>query len=304
LGNLHAHKISKKPGALVTTLYFRLRPPAAAPQSSPLLEQLLARADAPVQVTDWRADAIRSQASTAETFAAGPLALSAASGPVDGAWVCIATPVHYTAEMSNVRLARDGILRLGADSAAALAQDFNRVWRDSGICMKVGRFADLFCIFDQPLVVATQDPERVLDRHIESFLPQGADAPRLRQLMSEMEMWLFEHPAMGTRARPAKPVNGLWLWGGGVTRRAALPGGLRCSGDDAVFSYFGGDVSRGGIVSADAGAPELAPAVGRLKSGQLGRMLLSAGDFCYEVSRANLRRFWRRGRRPWNEYFT
>jgi hypothetical protein len=156
--------------------------------------------------------------------------------------------------------------------------------------------------------VATQDPERVLDRHIEGFLAQGADAPRLRQLMSEMEMWLFEHPAMGKPARGARPVNGLWLWGGGVTRGATtLPAGLRCSGDDAVFSYFGGDVSRGGIViaggGANAAARELEPAVGRLTSGELERILISAGDFCYAVSRRGLRRFWRRGRRPWNEYF-
>jgi hypothetical protein len=299
-------------GALLTSLYFRIRAAAAAPQSWPLLERLLARADAKVPVTDWRADAIRSQtlsgqALSPEPFAAGPVALIAAPGQVDGAWACIATPVHYTAEMSNVRLARDGILRLDAERAAALALDFNRVWRDSGIHLGVGKFADLLCIFDRPLAVATQDPERVLDRHIEGFLAQGADAPRLRQLMSEMEMWLFEHPAMGKPSRGAKPVNGLWLWGGGVTRGAALPEGLNCSGEDAVFSYFGGDVSRGGIVIANGGANaaarELEPAVGRLKSGELERILISAGDFCYAVSRRGLRRFWRRGRRPWNEYF-
>jgi hypothetical protein len=300
---------------LLTSLYFRIRAAAAAPQSWPPLERLLARADARMPVTDWRADAIRSQARSGqalsgqalspEPFAAGPIALHAAAGPVDGAWVCIATPVHYTAEMSNVRLARDGILRLGAEHAAALALDFNRVWRDSGIHLRAGKFADLFCIFDRPLEVATQDPERVLDRHIEGFLAQGADAPRLRQLMSEMEMWLFEHPATGKAARGARPVNGLWLWGGGVTRAAALPEGLRCSGDDAVFSYFGGDVSRGGIVIADGdgAAAELEPAMRRLQSGELERLLISAGDFCYAVSRGALRRFWRRGRRPWNEYF-
>ena len=102
-----------------------------------MLERLLARADAQVPVTDWRADAIRSQAQSGqalsgqglplEPFAAGPVALIAASGQVDGAWACIATPVHYTAEMSNVRLARDGILRLDADAAASLAADFKKV---------------------------------------------------------------------------------------------------------------------------------------------------------------------------------
>jgi hypothetical protein len=213
--------------------------------------------------------------------------------------------------MSNVRLAPDGILRLGVAAAAALALDFNRVWRDSGICMQVGRFADLFCIIDAPLNVATYDPEGVLDRHIEEFLPQGPDAPRLRRLMSETEMWLFEHAALGAPAGAAPVANGLWLWGGGAVRTVAPLHDLKCAGTDAVFSYFGGDVSRGGVVAAPspgsaewlaAEAQWLQPAVSGLKSGRLTRILLSAADRCFTVRSSSLRRFWRR-QRPWNEYF-
>jgi hypothetical protein len=300
----------------VSSLYFRFTARAAAAHASPLLERLLARADSPTVVTDWRADALQSQASAVEPFAAAPIALFAAHGPSSGAWACIATPVHYTAEMSNVRLAPDGILRLDAAAAAALALDFNRVWRDSGICMQVGRFADLFCIFDAPLSVATYDPEGVLDRHIEEFLPQGPDAPRLRRLMSEIEMWLFEHaalgaPARGAPARAAPVANGLWLWGGGGMRTVAPLHDLKCAGTDAVFSYFGGDVSRGGVVAAPSpGSAEwlaaetqwLQPAVSGLKSGRLTRILVSAADRCFTVRSSSLRRFWRR-QRPWNEYF-
>jgi hypothetical protein len=171
--------------------------------------------------------------------------------------------------------------------------------------MTVGGFGDLFCTFDEPLSVLTRDPEAVLDRHIEAYLPQGPDAPRLRQLMSEMEMWLFEHPALQGSARGAPAVNGLWLWGGGAMRSSAPPAGLQCAGDDALFSYFRGDVSCGGVVVAPApGSPEwpaaesqwLEPAVSGLKSGQLTRILLSAGERCFTLRRSNLRRFWRRAR--------
>ena len=150
-------------------------------------------------------------------------ALYAERGPVDAASVFLATPVHYLAEMNNVRLPADGILSLRRPEAEALAVDFNRVWSDAGIRLLSGGGADLFCAFDQPTEAATADPEDVLDRHIADHLPAGAAAPRLRQLMSEIEMWLFEHPVNRARIAQAAPVlSGLWLWGGGPAL-ASLP---------------------------------------------------------------------------------
>jgi hypothetical protein len=50
--------------------------------------------------------------------------------------------------------------------------------------------------------------------------PQGADARRLRSVLNELQMLLFEHPVNQAReARGELPVNSLWLWGGG-----SLPG--------------------------------------------------------------------------------
>jgi hypothetical protein len=322
LHEAHALKILKTAGAVVSSLYFRFMARGGR-AVSPLLERLLARADDYSQVSDWRADAVAANAvagnavaadavAADEPLAAAPIALFAAHGLVSGAWACLATPVHYTAEMSNVRLAHDGILRLDPAAAAALALDFNRIWRDSGIAMRVGRFADLFCIFDAPLRVATQDPEAVLDRHIEDYLPQGADAPRLRRLMSEIEMWLFEHAATGVpQARHSSIVNGLWLWGGGAVRSSPISPDLKSAGEDALFSYFNGDVSRGGVVVAPrpdsaewpaAEAQWLEPAVTALRSGRVQRLLLSGDDRCFTIRAVNLRRFWRRDR-PWPEHF-
>jgi hypothetical protein len=265
--------------------------------ASPLLDRLLARADDFSVVIDWRADAAAAQ----EAFAAAPIASFAAHGAVEGSWICLATPVHYNAEMSNVRLARDGILRLEDSAAAALAADFNRVWRDSGVHMRVGRFADLFCIFDAPLRVDTHDPEAVLDRHIENFLPVGPDASRVRRLMSEIEMWLFEHAAArGSPGRNTPSVNALWLWGGGAPRTSAALPGLMTRGEDAVFSYFHGDVSHGGVVIGQM--QMLEPAVESLKTGRIERLFLSAADRCFSIRASNLKRFWRRAR-PWREHF-
>ena len=302
--------------ALVSTLYFRFMARGAIPDPSPLLESLLARADQLGRVTDWRADVFRvfapCHAAIVDPVVAAPVAMFAAHGAIKGAWVCMATPVRYTADMSSVRLPREGILRLDAPAAAALAGDFNRVWRDSGVSMQVGRFADLFCTFDAPMSVVTHDPEIVLDRYIEDFLPHGTDAHRLRRLMSEMEMWLFEHAATRAPAmRPGQIPNGLWLWGGGTPLRSVPAPDLHAAGEDALFNYYSGDVSQGGVVIAprpgseawrDALAQWLAPALAGLKSGRLTRLLLSADDRCFAVSSRSQRRFWRR-RRLWTEHF-
>jgi hypothetical protein len=95
-------------------------------QRSALLERLLARAESHAPVSDWRADAFRVIAPQTESMpGVGAAVLCADRGPVnlagaiDFAWVCVATPVHYLAEMNNVRLPQDGMLG-GPVGAAAV----------------------------------------------------------------------------------------------------------------------------------------------------------------------------------------
>jgi hypothetical protein len=218
----------------VSSQYFRFVARDAAPVRCVLLEQLIARADDWASVADWRADAfgvIAPQAACMPAVAAAALyadraavdTAAVATGTVDAAWVCAATPVHYVAEMTSVRLGKDGMLALTPAGAETLASDFNRVWKGSGIRLTAARSGQLFCIFDRILEVVTRDPEDVLGRHIEEFLPTGADSGKLRQLISETEMWLFEHEANRVRSELNLPaINGLWIWGGGAPI-ASLP---------------------------------------------------------------------------------
>ncbi|HWW30389.1 MAG TPA: hypothetical protein VNY80_10265 [Steroidobacteraceae bacterium] len=297
--------------------YFRfIARPAADPGRSPLLEQLLARADGFVPVSDWRSDAFRIIAPQgARMPAVAAAALCAERGPVEAAWVCIAAPVHYVAEMSNVRLAPDGLLTLRLAEAEALAVDFDRVWGDSGTRLIAGRCADLYCIFDRALQVTTCDPQDVLNLPIAEYLPAGPDAPALRRLMSEIEMWLFEHAVNGARGGPGlEPITGLWLWGGGAPL-ASLPKvqGF-CAGDDVFFHIFAGGVAPGGAgvivvpevpgteAWRDAESRWLGPAIAELRSGKISRLDLSAGTRCFSVTARASRRFWR-ARKPWWEFF-
>ena len=308
---------------------------AGSPQRAPLLERLLARADTSTVVTDWRADAFRLIAPQSAMPGVGAAALCAEQGLIDAASVFIATPVHYLAEMSNVRLAAHGILSLSRAEADALAADFNRVWHDAGIRLVCGRSQtpqtpDLFCVTDRVLDAVTRDPEDVLDRHIEDYLPAGPDAPRLRRLMSEIEMWLFEHAVNRTRLADAAPaVNGLWLWGGGPALASLPPVEGWAAGKDPFVTAFGTQPGLPNAANTDSGAHRVSvPASGvvvidaepgtdawrdaesrwlgrsfaDLRAGRIARLDLSAGDRCYSVKGRWNWRPWRR-RRPWWEFF-
>jgi len=296
-------------------------------QRSPLLERLLARAEGFSAVADWRADAFRTIAPPHTPVpGVAAAALYAARGSVDGASVFLATPVHYLAEMSDVRLPADGILLLRHEEAEALAADFNRVWSGAGMRLLTGVDANLYCVFEQRLAADTADPQDVLDRHIAEHLPRGAAAPRLRQLMSEVEMWLFEHEvnrARITRAVPA--LTGLWLWGGGATLTSLPAVNGWTAGDDPLFRAFAARpaIARGtapgsdaatasgvAVIAAQPGTEQwresetrwLAASLAQLRAGRIERLDLSAGERCFSVRSGWNWRVWRR-RRPWWEWF-
>lgn len=210
------------------------------------------------------------------------------------------------------------MLSLSPQDAAALAADFNRVWNNAGISLSAGRSAGLYCLFDRALDVATRDPEDVRGRHIDGYLPEGRDAQALRRLMSEIEMWLFEHAVNARRAMQGLPVvNGFWLWGGGVPL-ASLPKVRGTSaGEDVFFDAFkadesGDDESGGKVITvrASPGSDDwaqvesqwLEPALQNLKSGRISRLVLSGGSVCFSVSARGGWRFWRRPT-PWWESF-
>jgi hypothetical protein len=235
--------------------------------------------------------------------------------------VIVATPVHYLVEMSNVRLAVDGILSLRQAEAGALADEFNRVWHGAGIRLLAGSRAELFCITDQPLPVSTHDPHDVLGQHIEMYLPTGEHAPRLRRLMSEIEMWLFEHPVNRARLAAGRPapgtpaVSGLWLWGAGPAMAALPQVSGWTAGDDLLFNAFaaqrGPQPGMSGVAASDAepGTEEwreveswLEVSLADLRARRIGHLDLSAGHRCFSLSSSGTHRFWRRGR-PWWESF-
>jgi hypothetical protein len=313
----------------VSIQYFRFTlHDAAERQRSGLLETLLARADGSREIGDWRTDAYRILAPRMDAMPGVGAVAWAGQGtaPRADGTVFMATPVHYVAEMSNVRLPADGLPVLERREAEKLSADFNRVWAGAGVRLVLGSHSSLFCIMDHAPAVTTRDPGDARGRHIEIYLPTGEGAAKLRQLMSEIEMWLFEHEVNRDRGARAVPVvNGLWLWGGGAALKSLPPIEGWTAGNDPFFAAWAGPIAATGaasqlpspgasgvaVFSAQPGTPEwrdmelnwLRPSLRGLRSGRVERVDLSAGQRCFSVGAAWRWRLWRR-RRPWWESFT
>jgi len=308
-------------GTPLSILYFRFAARSSdGARRSPMLERLVARAGDPSRVENWRTEAFRVIAPSAQRLPsiAAAIAAEVGSGADPAAWACIATPVHLSAGMRSVTMAADGILNLAPGEAAALSADFNRVFGGAGVRLSVGRGALLSCLFDDRIEAATRDPEEVAGNDVFGFQPTGPDGARLRRLMSEMEMWLFDHAVNRARSsQERQTVTGLWLWGGGATGEVLPPVRGWCAGQDPFFAAFGSEyeyprAAGGGVVvcAEQPGSSEwldverrwLVPAVAALRSGRLKRLDLSAADRRFSVGRGLNLRFWRRPRPWWESY--
>jgi len=305
----------------LSILYFRFAARSSdGAQRSPMLERLVARAGDPSRVEDWRIEALRVIAPDAQRLPsiAAAIVPEVASGADPAAWACIATPVHLSAGMRSVTMAGDGILNLAPGEAAALSADFNRVFGGAGVRLSVGRGALLACLFDDWIEAATRDPEEVAGNDVFGFQPTGPDGARLRRLMSEMEMWLFDHAVNRARSsQERQPVTGLWLWGGGPAGEALPAVRGWCAGQDPFFAAFGSEyeyprAAGGGVVvcAEQPGSNEwhdverrwLVPAATALRSGRLKRLDLSAAGRRFSVWKGSNLRFWRRPRPWWESY--
>jgi hypothetical protein len=184
--------------------------------------------------------------------------------------------------------------------------------------MAAGGTGGVHCVFDEALLVATYDPEAAVGHDVFDFQPSGRDAPRLRRLTSEIDMWLFDHAVNRHRTGRGLPaITGLWLWGGGEVGADIPTLPLWAGGRDVFYAAFG-DLpewprqSGSGVVVVDdypgsATWPEvegrwLQPAIAELRAGRLGQIHVSAGQRRFTITRSLNLRFWRRGR-PWWDYF-
>ena len=280
----------------------------AAGARRPALELLLARARAdridPEDAASWLAHAFG-----LETVPAGALTAGA-----PGFWVR-ADPVHY-------RVLRDRIVLVPVDAlepayADALVATLNRHFE--GRCEFRAPYPGAWAMRTAPAALATPPASEIAGRDAAEVLPGAPWAA----LLNEIQMALHEHPA--SEGREAG-VNGVWLWGAGElpgaleapwrTVSAADPlalGLARAAGlahraaPGTALDWLEDTPGQGrhlvvlgeaDAASEAADAAWFAPLLAALRSGRIGMLTLHAPDagISFEVTRPDLRRFWRRAR--------
>ena len=161
---------------------------------------------------------------------AAPAAVAAAGSPgaTAGAGVWIANPIHLIAGLTSLHLDYRGLLRLPAQDLARLAQDFTDTFGETDFHLEPLESGPFLLRSSRILNAMTTEPSRVLAHELEASLPNGPDAPILKRLGAELEMWLHSHPVNEVRARRGElPISTLWPWGGGVALQPADPTGAR-----------------------------------------------------------------------------
>lgn len=133
--------------------------------------------------------------------------------------VWLATPVHFVAGLSSVHLDARGLLQVEPAVRQMLAAEFNATFTGCGFQLEALASAGFLLRGPTVAKVTTVDPARVLGASITEALPSAADAPRLRRLSAEIEMWLHDHPVNQDRVQRGRlPISALWFWGGGIAR--------------------------------------------------------------------------------------
>lgn len=159
----------------------------------------------------------------------------------DGAW--IATPVHLEARLDHARLVDGGLLRIDEAEGLRWCEEFDRVFGPAYSLRPCGQRAFLLSGI-APVAVRTVDPARLLGAEIGPALP-GAEAPELRRLWTEIEMWLHGSELNDARQRAGRRrITALWLWGNEHGAR----GGQRP--DSVDYDFQGGDPFIGGLAGA------------------------------------------------------
>ncbi len=186
------------------------------------------------------------------------------AGNTAGQMVWLATPVHFVAGLSSVHLDARGLLEVELGVRQRLAAEFNSIFAASGFRLEALPSAGFLMRGPWIAEVTTVDPARVLGANIDEALPPASEAPALRRLTAEIEMWLHDHPANQQRVKRGRlPISALWLWGGGSIRESvgARPEPERSSTQFA--DTVPASAVRGAALLAAAGLPAPGVAFGR-----------------------------------------
>jgi len=149
----------------------------------------------------------------------------------------LVTPLHLLAGMKTVHVPMNACLTLTPAESRALALEFTALFGADGLTLQAIEPSGFLLYGLDAEGAETMEPARLLGGTLDEGLPSGPGSRRVRQLMTEMDLWLHELPLNRAReARNEPRINTLWLWGGGQSLRDALPRSAPSAGWAAVHA--------------------------------------------------------------------
>ncbi len=234
------------------------------------------------------------------------------------AWIAAADPVSFEPRLDSLRLHDVGAGVTPSELCGLTEHLQTSLGGDGGYrFVQIGDCA--YVTAEEPLATAAVPASSVDGERPNPHLPRGVAAAGYRQLVSEIEMALHAHAVNAEReAAGRRPVNSLWLWGGGTAPERLTEPLPPLFGDDALAQGYW--LSRTGVALAwpgsigacleasGAGFVALVPASddarllesllgelrAALRSGRLEQLVLRFRDGVRaEVRHAHAMRLWR-----------
>lgn len=236
-------------------------------------------------------------------------------------WIAAADPVYLEPRLDHLclhalrepALSRTDMRTLFDHLQEALAEDRTFGFARLGACG--------YLRAEEPIATASE-PSTVVDQYNpDAYLPAGEDAAGFRNLQSEIEMALHDHPINVERElKGLYPVNSLWLWGGGCAPELRADPHPPLFADDPLLRGYWESVTgavdtwpgtiAGCLEASPAGFVAVVPDGGddvqrleccllelydALRSSRLRHLsLIFADGICASVEPADRYRFWRR----------
>jgi len=128
------------------------------------------------------------------------------------------------------------MLSINRAEADSLVAQFNTFFADDGWHLEAPHAERWYLKLPHDPHMRTYDLTEVLGRHIDGFLPSGAQGKRWHTVLNEIQMLFHSSPVNQARQmRGAAPINSVWLWGGGCLPRP-IPLAITASTWNTVLS--------------------------------------------------------------------
>ncbi|MEE9334875.1 MAG: hypothetical protein V3U65_12380 [Granulosicoccaceae bacterium] len=150
-----------------------------------------------------------------------PIANCLYAGALAKHQVC-AQPVHLDASLDNARLLPAQCLSLTAEESNLLIATLNELWNSDNIHVAAHSAIDWQLTGQNADALDCLPPPMLAYRSVADALPRSTEAAQWRQLLTEAQMMLHEHPVnISRQQRGLRPVNSIWCYGGAAFSKPA-----------------------------------------------------------------------------------